>query len=204
MFVFVRLCKSVLGWNASVGCALANMFCFVVNALQVVWVGRSSMEVLLELSTAAPKSLVSPDSNGPSSSNSSSTYVDQQNGVQNGPASVPRQLVSRAQFLMAARTPDLMRAMPIQPLQLTTDVEESLFREAQERADRKKQQAQQAKQANGQGNGQQGTDLSPDAPLTREQEQSCSSSGREGVAMSSTHRSRRVVTQFEDRNTTNR
>uniref|UniRef100_A0A7S3VNI3 Uncharacterized protein n=1 Tax=Dunaliella tertiolecta TaxID=3047 RepID=A0A7S3VNI3_DUNTE len=170
---------------------------------QVVWVGRSSMEVLLEVCTALPKKLAgqhegpsnNQDENGNANDEGIQYYGSQPND------NLYRQLVGRAQFVMATRTPDLTRAMQVQPLLPTNAHEESLFKEVQERTERKKRDAQQRHHQHT--HDEATKHLSPHDPLTEEQRQACShayssrSRGVEDVLMSSTARSQLVTTRYQ-------
>ncbi|KAF5832162.1 hypothetical protein DUNSADRAFT_12031 [Dunaliella salina] len=168
---------------------------------QVVWVGRSSMEVLLEVCTALPKQVAGQHEGNQEESGNAFDESIHMYGTQPDDH-LYRQLVGRAQFVMATRTPDLTRAMQAQPLLPTNAHEESLFKEVLERTERKKRDAQQRHHQHTHDEDHT-KHLSPHDPLTQEQHLVCMQSrGADALPMSSTARSQLVTTRYQDRNTT--
>ncbi|KXZ55525.1 hypothetical protein GPECTOR_2g1074 [Gonium pectorale] len=95
---------------------------------QVTWVGRSSMEVLLQLTTDGPSA-----ANAPSNPAPTPTDADARRG---GAGSVrvlpPGRLLAAAEFVMALRDSSLRRAVDVPPLHPRGPLERELFRRGRE------------------------------------------------------------------------
>eukprot|EP00798_Chlamydomonas_sp_ICE-L_P009930 gene9930-7800_t len=88
---------------------------------QVTWVGKSSMEVTLELHECGPSSSSSSDLGGSASGTTTSTTSG---GTSEGQNST---LVALSRFVMAARTSDFKKSCAVDALVASSPSEEALF-----------------------------------------------------------------------------